>query len=859
MSAAAFRILGLSAATTLVLPETGRAAGGDAGFYQSYPGVTWILATVTGLLICVLVVLVFCTRRRLRVEAKLRSSEARFRELFENIHDGVWMVELPTGKALYASPAQARLFGENTTDPDAVFAARQARVHPQDQARIAALLEPDPAQDQREETYRIVLPSGEERWLVDRAHVIRDADGSPRRVAGTTENITERRITEAALEESRRAMSTLLSNLPGIAYRCRNDREWTMAFVSEGCFDLTGYAAADLENNRKLAYAELIHPDDRAGVWRDVQHAVDRRRPFVVTYRIITAAGAIKWVWEMGRGVFSDDGELLALEGFIAADDDRQKALRALRESEERYRTLVEKSPIPIVIHVEEKLVFANAAAASALGADEPQQLIGKSIWELTDPSSHDVIRDRVKRIYAETIATPVIEERFRRLDGEVVDVEVSGSTILYGGVRASQVVFTDISQRKRAEAERTKLEAQLRQSQKMEAVGQLAGGVAHDFNNILTAIVGYLGLARDALAAEVPADHTGMRGLREVEKAAERAAALTRRLLIFSRKEVVQPHVFDLNRVLRETQQMLRRLISENIELDFDLADDLHPIRADAGQIEQVILNLVVNARDAMPNGGRLEVTTRNASVADRDIRALPDAAPGPHVILAVRDTGTGMEPDTAERIFEPFFTTKDVGQGSGLGLSIVHGIVRQAGGHIEVDSQPGAGTTMRIFLPATLPDALEDLPGEEEIDQTLTGDETVLVCEDDPTVRELASRILQHAGYTVLSADHGAAAQDLARQHAGPLHLLLTDVIMPAMNGRQLAETLSEQRPEMRTLYISGYTSDVIANHGVLDEGIDFLEKPFNRKTLLERVRDVLHGDPTNPSTPSPDSETT
>jgi two-component system, cell cycle sensor histidine kinase and response regulator CckA len=373
-----------------------------------------------------------------------------------------------------------------------------------------------------------------------------------------------------------------------------------------------------------------------------------------------------------------------------------------------------------------------------------------------------------------------------------------------------------------------------------MEAVGRLAGGVAHDFNNLLTAISGYC----DLLLHRLPEYSTLRRDVDEIRRAGDRAASLTQQLLAFSRRQVLQPKVLDLNAVVTNMTQMLRRLIGEDIELSMSLCPDLGHVRADPGQIEQVIVNLAVNARDALPSGGRITVSTANVDILPRDASAHPDIRPGPHVLLSMEDTGLGMNQEVRSHLFEPFFTTKEKGKGTGLGLATVYGIVSQSGGHIRVESAPGRGSAFRIFLPRM------DAPGDgarhaPEPDGTRIpspGTETVLLVEDEEVVRLLAREILRMNGYTVLEARDGREALLLSEAHPGPIHLMLTDVVMPKMSGRELAERLVPKRPGTRVLYMSGYTDDAIVRHGVLEDGIAFLQKPFTARTLALKVRDVL-----------------
>jgi two-component system, cell cycle sensor histidine kinase and response regulator CckA len=387
---------------------------------------------------------------------------------------------------------------------------------------------------------------------------------------------------------------------------------------------------------------------------------------------------------------------------------------------------------------------------------------------------------------------------------------------------------------------ERTQLEEQLRQAQKMEAVGRLAGGVAHDFNNLLTAIKGYGGLLMEALH---PSD-VRRADVQEINKAADRAAALTRQLLAFSRKQVLKPVVLDLNDVVADMESMLRRLIGEDVRLATGLSSDLGAVRADRGQLEQVLMNLVINARDAMPGGGALTVETANVDVRRRFVDRQLSVDPGHYVMLAVRDTGCGMDEETQQHIFEPFFTTKGVG-GTGLGLATVYGIVRQSGGFVRVESAPGVGTTIAVHLPRTAdaPATGERVPSPAP---PLAGRGTVLLCEDESAVRALARRVLEGQGYTVIEAAHGAAALAVAAAHAAEITLLVTDVVMPEMGGRELAEQLTAARPGLRVLYMSGYTDGDILRRGLAREGRAFLQKPFTPEDLARKVQAVLTASP-------------
>jgi nitrogen-specific signal transduction histidine kinase/ActR/RegA family two-component response regulator len=386
---------------------------------------------------------------------------------------------------------------------------------------------------------------------------------------------------------------------------------------------------------------------------------------------------------------------------------------------------------------------------------------------------------------------------------------------------------------------ERKHLADQLRQSQKMQAVGELAGGVAHDFNNLLMVMKGHAEMLLDRLGENT----AELQNAKQIHEAAERAAGLTRQLLAFSRKQVLQPRVLDMNEAVGGMIQMVSRIIGESIELAFLPGSKLGCVKADPSQIEQVVLNLVVNARDAMPKGGRLTIETTNIDLDRSYATSHAVVEPGPYVMLTVTDNGCGMDTETQARIFEPFFTTKGPGRGTGLGLATVYGVVKQSGGYIWVYSEVGHGTTFKVYLPRVAATA-DKLVAEKQPAAPSPGTETILFVEDEENVRELVSEYLQARGYTVIEAGDGIAALELAEKHSGSIQLLITDVVMPKLSGRELATRISAQRKDLKVLYISGYTDDSVFRHGVLEGGMSFLQKPFNLKALAEKVRAILDG---------------
>jgi signal transduction histidine kinase/CheY-like chemotaxis protein len=399
------------------------------------------------------------------------------------------------------------------------------------------------------------------------------------------------------------------------------------------------------------------------------------------------------------------------------------------------------------------------------------------------------------------------------------------------GALSAGVVVtFLDVTGQKQ-------LEHQYQQSQKMEAIGRLAGGVAHDFNNLLTVINGYA----DMLLEDLPPGDPSLPSVAEIRRAGARSAELTHQLLAFSRRQILAPRVLDLNAVVAEAETMLHRVIGEDVHLTTDLAAGLWAVKADPGQIQQVLMNLAVNARDAMPQGGQLRIETRNLELDEDYSRLHQDAGSGPHVMLSVSDSGSGMAQEVRARLFEPFFTTKAPGKGTGLGLATVYGIVRQSGGHVEVETHLGMGTAIRVCLPVTTEPAAEAVAVRE---LPARGTETILAVEDEGQVRELLRQILSGCGYTVIEAPDGATATRRAADHPGLIHLLVTDVVMPGMGGRLLAERIRQQRAGVRVLFLSGYTDDAVVRHGVSQEGVNFLQKPFTPAMLTRKVRDVLDG---------------
>ena len=509
----------------------------------------------------------------------------------------------------------------------------------------------------------------------------------------------------------------------------------------------------------------------------------------------------------------------------------RKRNADALRDSEQQYRQLVQSAIYGIFRSgTRDNFLAVNPAMVRLLGYDSAEQILALNLGS-------EVFADREERAAVfqalhESGKLEGVEARWRRSDGKLITVRLSGRAVRdsAGEVEAFEVIAEDVTERRH-------LEDQLRQSQKMEAIGRLAGGVAHDFNNLLTVIKGYSELMMEEIRPEDPLRME----LDEIQKAADRAATLTRQLLAFSRQQVMAPKVVDLNAIVNNMDKLLRRLLGEDVQLSATFDPDLGRVKADPGQIEQVIMNLAVNARDAMPLGGKLSIETANVDFDDTYAREHIAAKSGSYVMIAVTDSGTGMPPEVRQRIFEPFFTTKELGKGTGLGLSTVYGIVKQSDGYIWVYSEIGVGTSFKVYLPRV--DAPADVIPQRQLSSGAhRGTETVLLVEDEDGVRALVRQVLHKHGYTVLEARHGGEALLQCERHAGDIQLLLTDVVLEQMSGRELAERLSVLRPSMKVLFISGYTDDAIIAHGVLAPGTAFLQKPFTTDALARKIRQVL-----------------
>jgi two-component system cell cycle sensor histidine kinase/response regulator CckA len=608
------------------------------------------------------------------------------------------------------------------------------------------------------------------------------------------------------------------------------DMEGRRIFNSVSYQKVLGYSPAELQASSGF---EQIHPDDR----ERVKHAAaEARRTGVgktLEYRLRHKNGSWLVLESTSSVIQNADGQPEKLVIVNRDVTERKKADESLRRLETGFRSVVEDAPYGIYrANTAGRFLQVNPALKKMLGYETTEELLDKDL-----PGEIFRYPEEYQRLTELLIRTEEIKDlemEWKRKDSTPITVRCSGRRVNEenGGLAYFEAFAEDVT-------EKRILERQLRMAQKMEAIGRLSGGIAHDFNNLLGVIIGYSRVLKRELGASNPlAEHA-----LEIEKAGQRAASLTKQLLAFSRQQVLSPAILNLNTLASDMEKMLPQLLGEDIEVSLVLDPKLGNVKADQSQLEQVIMNLAVNARDAMPDGGKLKIETSNAELDQAYVRNHPGSKIGSFVLLAVTDTGTGMDAATLTHIFEPFFTTKELGKGTGLGLATVYGIVKQSNGYIGLESAIGKGTSFQIYLPRYAGQAVADELKTDSPDN-LRGSETILLVEDSEPLRKLAKSFLDSRGFRVLSAESGEDALEVAKRFGGPFDLLLTDVVMPGMNGRILAENLLLRQPGIKVLYMSGYTDSFIAGHGVLDPGIHLLHKPFIEEVLIRKVREVLDG---------------
>ncbi|PYT72859.1 MAG: hybrid sensor histidine kinase/response regulator [Acidobacteria bacterium] len=608
------------------------------------------------------------------------------------------------------------------------------------------------------------------------------------------------------------------------------DMEGHRLYNSPSYHRVLGYRTEELQSSSSF---EQIHPDDRNRVRAA---AMEARRTGVgkpLEYRMRHKDGTWRVLESTASVIRSRSGEPERLVIVNRDVTQRKEAEESLHVSESSFRSMIEDAPYGIYrAGVDGKLLRANPALQKMLGYEKLDELLNASLP--TDVFRNHSDFNGLKELLQSANGFKDVEVELKRRDGAPITVRCTGRKVKeeHESVPCFDVFAEDVT-------ERRILERQLRMAGKMEAVGRLSGGIAHDFNNILGVIIGYGQVLKRRLGSQ----NDLLECAEEIEKAGQRAASLTRQLLAFSRQQILTPSILKLNDLVLDMAKMLPRLLGEDIAVNTSLSSDLGMVKADQSQIEQVIMNLAVNARDAMPEGGTLRIETANVELDQAYAWQHPGAKPGHYVMLAVIDAGTGIDPDTITHIFEPFFTTKEVGKGTGLGLATVYGVVKQSGGYIWVESEPGKGASFQIFLPRVEEPATE-VTARTPVVKTTRGSETILLVEDSEPLRKLTQSFLESHGFRVLVAQNGEEALQVETRHSGKIDLLLTDVVMPGINGRVLAERLLPRQPAMRVLYISGYTDNFVARHGVLEQGMILLHKPFTEEVLIKKMREVLDG---------------
>jgi PAS domain S-box-containing protein len=766
---------------------------------------------------------------RTRTREALRASEERFRQLAENIGEVFWMTDATGRRLLYVSPAYETIWGRSCASLHADPQGWMAAIHEEDRARMREAYQRNAIAGLNEE-YRIVRPDGTVRWVRDRGFPVRGPDGSVQRVVGTARDVTDERMMEQALRESEQRFQAVASATADVIW------DWDLKrgtiWWSEELAKVFGHDRETFGPGPE-GWIRHIHPEDRARVTDGIYAAIARRdRLWHDEYRFLRGDGSVAHVEDRGRLILDPGGEAVRLVGGMRDVSERLEAQARIAELQERLHTLISEAMIGILVHHDFRPILANDELARILGYRDAAEILALADCRVLFAESE---RSRVEAYNSTRLgggeAPGFYPVTGRRRDGSECHLENRTFRLDWGDQPAVCAMLTDVT-------EQRAMEDRLLKSQRLEAMGQLTGGIAHDFNNLLTIILGNAEL----LAESLP-DAPQLRLLAEMTRtAAERGAELTSRLLSFARRQALDPKATDVNALLAGMEAMLRRTLGEHVEIQFRPGRRVAAALVDAGQLENAILNLCINARDAMPEGGRLTIATDEVHLDALPGDADTDLVPGAYVMIAVSDTGVGMTPEVLAQAFDPFFTTKDVGKGSGLGLSMVYGFVKQSRGQVRIQSEPGRGTTVRLYLPPAAAARRTEESGAA-LAPALRGKEKILVVEDDPLVRRHVADQLEALGYRVLGVGSGPEALHVLRE-AADIDLLFTDVVMPGgMNGRDLADAADRLRPGLKVLFTSGYTEDAIVHHGRLDPGVQLLQKPYRRKDLAAKIHQVLH----------------
>lgn len=770
----------------------------------------------------------------LELEA-LREQNRQLLHLIENSKEMLYRMALPEGEYEYVNPASSDVFGYSPKEFYQTPLLIRKIIHPdwreyfEKQWLLLVAGDMPPFYE-----YRIIDKSGDARWIYQKNVLVRDPGGKPIAIEGIVTDITERKNIEAALRvsESRLLEAQQMANIGHWYWDVKTgDVEW-----SEEVFNIFGLDPKEFKPQIDSILSLSPWPEDHQRDQELIQKAIESRKKGSYEQRFLYPDGSTGYYFSTFQGIYDDDN-LLAIKGTVQNITERKRAEESLRNSEARFRDLVEMLPEAVFeIALNLDLIFANQRAFELFGYTQEDLDRGINGIEIIAPEDRDFVRQNLAR-RLKGVDDGTIEYQALKKDGTVFPILLHASPILkQDDIIGFRGIIIDITERKQAEMERTQLEEQYRQAQKVESIGRLAGGVAHDLNNLLAPILGYGEMLMDDFA---PND-VRREPVAEILHSALRAKDLVGQLLAFSRKQTLEYKTLDMNRIIKGVENLLRHTIRENIIIDIILSKTTQTIQADIGQIEQVILNLAVNAQDAMPEGGILTIETAIVKHDEKYVKEHYGAKAGDFVMLAVSDSGCGMDEATREQIFEPFFSTKGE-LGTGLGLATVYGIVKQHEGNIFVYSELGTGTTFKIYLPYCEKQPVEKAARKKKITE-LRGSETILLAEDNKHVRRLSMIILQRHGYTVIEAENGSEALAALDSHDGPVHLLLTDVVMPEMNGSDLFAKAAQMRPGLKVIFMSGYTDNVIAHHGILEEGIQFIQKPFTLEALAVKIREVL-----------------
>ncbi len=762
---------------------------------------------------------------------KLQESESKYKLLTEKMSDIVWIADLNM-RTLYISPSVGAVLGFNQGD---LPMTAEEQMTPASLAKAAETLLRELAIEERgngnpDRKINLLLEyyhkDGSIRWLDTTITGLRNDRGVLTGLHGVSRDITERRKAEEALQQSEQKYRQLAETAHDLIVTV--DLDFKITYVNKAIFH---YADEIVIGRSLLDFTPPhLHEAQKAMMQK-------RREGF---------ADMLAFEWEIippSRPALTFDvrASLMVEESrpvgvlFIARDiTERRRAEETIRKSEERFRSMLQSSLDIIVILDKDGLIFYESPSVEQVLKYRPGEIIGKNPIEFMHPEDVEMVAGELANLHKSMNSGIPTEFRFRKADGSWALFEAVGKNLIDDpAINGIVITAHDITERKKA----NDMEIQLIQAQKMESVGRLAGGVAHDFNNMLSVIMGNAEMAMMKVKPSEPL----YKVLQEILNAGKRSSDLTRQLLAFARKQTVSPKVLDLNDTITGMLKMLRRLIGEDIDLRWHAGSHLWKVKIDPSQVDQLLANLMVNARDAIEKAGRITIETSNMICDETYCEDRSDCIPGEYVVLAVSDNGCGMDKETMSNIFEPFFTTKREGQGTGLGLATVYGVVKQNNGFVDVYSEPNQGTTFRIYLPRHVDEGVKTTDDEPE-PEVPGGTETIFIVEDDPTVLQISKNMLEILGYQVLTANNKDQALQLAGDYDGTIDLLLTDVVMPGMNGKELSERILAIRPSLKCLYMSGYTADIIARQGVLEQGVKFISKPFFIKDLAAKVREVL-----------------